>query len=232
MQPAFLDWINDWYKKLSPSSFQDLKINPTKTALISVDMIVGFCHEGPLASKEVASIIPALISTIEKSYKIGVRNFLLLQDTHSENAVEFAAYPPHCIRGTNESKTIPELTKLPFSNLFTIIEKNSLSPAFSDSFIKWMKSHTEVENFIIVGNCTDLCVHTVAMHLRLGANAADLKRRVIVVADSVATYNMTVETAQKVGAMSHESELLHKLFLYHMKLNGVEILKDLKYNVI
>lgn len=225
---AFLDWLNTWYKKLTSSSFKDLEIDPSKTVLISVDMIVGFCHEGPLASKEVVSIIPNLVSTFNKSYKFGIKHFLLLQDTHSENAVEFAAYPPHCIKGTKESETIPELKNLPFSNLFTIIEKNSLSPAFSDSFLKWMKAHSEVENFIIVGNCTDLCVHTVAMHLRLEANARDLKRRVIVVADSVATYNMPVEAAQKVGALPHDSNLLHKLFLYHMKLNGVEVVKEIE----
>lgn len=225
----FLSWLDRWFTDLSSRKLEDLKINPTKVALISVDMINGFCHKGPLASREVASIIPNVVAAFNRCHLHGVRNFLLLQDSHSPDATEFEAYPPHCMKGTVESKTIPEISKLPFSRLFTIIEKNSISPAFSKSFINWMKDHREVNNFIIVGNCTDLCVYTVAMHLRLSANAEDLKRRIIVVSNCVATYNLEVGSSKKIGALAHDGELLHKLFLYHMRLNGVEVVGSLKY---
>ena len=39
----------------------------------------------------------------------------------------------------------------------------------------------------------------------------------------VDTYDLPVETALKAGALPHDAELLHAVFLYHMNLNGVEI---------
>lgn len=227
MSTRFLSWLDEWFGKLQPLAINQAGINPENTALFSVDMVNGFCHQGPLASINVVSIIPYVIETFNKCQKFGIKHYLLLQDTHSEKAVEFVAYPPHCQRGSDESRTIPEIAKLPFANEFTVIEKNCLSPAFSPSYQMWMKVHPRIDTFIIIGNCTDLCVYTIAMQLRLQANTGDLKRRVIVVADAVATYDIPVESAQKLKALPHDAKLLHKLFLYHMKLNGVEVVSSL-----
>jgi nicotinamidase-related amidase len=76
---------------------------------------------------------------------------------------------------------------------------------------------------IVVGDCTDLCVYQAAMHLRLRANAAgDRGFEVVVPEDCVQTYDLPVETAQRLGALPHDGDLLHGLFLYHLALNGVQ----------
>lgn len=219
----FLDWLDDWIKKLPPATFQDLKIDPEKTALVSVDMVKGFCSIGPLASPDIAAIIPEIVSLFKKCQVYGIKHFLLFQDTHHPETPEFSSYPPHCLRGSEEAETIDELKSLSFADKFTIFEKNSISPQYGTEFDDWLKKHTEIETFIIVGNCTDLCVYFHAMHLRLSANAANLKRRIIVPEAAVATYDMTVETAKKIGALPHNRILMHKIFLYHLSLNGVEI---------
>ena len=118
--------------------------------------------------------------------------------------------------------------KVPFANLYTVFEKNALSPSYDTGFNEWVKKHPEVATFIIVGDCTDLCVYTIAMHLRMQANALQLKRKVIVPANAVATYDMSVEKAKELGALSHDAELLHDLFLYHMALNAIEVYKEIK----
>ena len=65
---------------------------------------------------------------------------------------------------------------------------------------------------------------TLAMHLRLRANALDLsEQRVIVSADAVETYDMSVETARQVGALAHPGGFFHRVFLYHMALNGIQV---------
>lgn len=205
----------------------DLKLNPQDTALISVDMVKGFCSIGPLASPDVAAIIPSIVDLCKNCYQFGIRSFLLTQDTHSKNTPEFSSYPPHCLKGSKESETIDELKNLPFADNFTIFEKNSLSPAYGTEFDKWLKEHPEVENFLIIGNCTDLCIYSHAMHLRLSANAYNLKRRIIIPENSIATYDMPVIKANKLAAMPHDRELLHKIFLYHLFLNGIEIVKKI-----
>jgi hypothetical protein len=51
--------------------------------------------------------------------------------------------------------------------------------------------------------------------------------RIVVPANCVQTFDMPVETAEEIGAMPHDGDLLHRLFLYQMALNGVEVVADL-----
>ena len=224
MADKFQKYIDEFYSGLKPLNLKEEGIFAEKTALISVDMVKGFCSVGPLASPLVAAIIPNIVSLFEKVHTFGIQNFLLFQDTHHPETPEFGSFPPHCLKGGVESETIDELKSLSFSDKFTIFEKNSLSPAFNTRFDAWISKNRYVENFIIVGNCTDLCIYSHAMHLRLAANAFNLNRRVIVPENCTVTYDLPVEAALKIGAMPHEAEMLHKLFLYHLSLNGVEII--------
>ncbi len=87
----------------------------------------------------------------------------------------------------------------------------------------WLQAKPEVDTFIVVGDCTDLCTYQLAMHLRLDANARQRHRRIIVPANAVDTYDRTVATAQQQGGLPHDGDLLHAVFLYHMALNGIEV---------
>lgn len=227
-QDNFFQWLTDWEHVLPSVSLQTLQKDPKKIAVISVDMVVGFCHKGPLASPEVKSIIPDVVALFEAAHTYGVEHFLLVQDAHHHEAVEFSAFPPHCQKGSEEAETIPEIKQLSFAEKFHLIEKNSLSPVYNTKFDEYCKRYPEIDTFLIVGDCTDLCVYSMAMHLRLGANAANLQRKVVVLANAVGTYDMSVETAKRLGAFPHPEKLLHPLFLYHMALNAVEVYKSVK----
>ena len=61
------------------------------------------------------------------------------------------------------------------------------------------------------------------MHLRLRANARGLDQRVIVPANCVETYDMPVATARELGIMPHDGDLLHRISLYLMALNGIQV---------
>ncbi len=113
---AFLQALVEWEQQLPTISWQDLHedIEAERVALFSVDMIKGFCTEGPLSSPRVQGVVPAVIATFENAHTAGVRDFILAQDAHMPDAVEFESYPPHCIEGTSEAETIPELAQLPF----------------------------------------------------------------------------------------------------------------------
>lgn len=228
MKSDFLPWLSEWEKQLPAVHFSELQKDPQKIAVISVDMVVGFCHKGALASPEVKSIIPDVVEVFKNAHDYGVKTFLLAQDAHHHEATEFAAYPPHCVKGSDEAEAIPELKELPFSKEFTTVEKNSLSVAYNTTFDKLLKKQPQIDTFIIVGNCTDLCVYSMAMHLRLSANAENKNVRIVVPANAVGTYDMSVETAKMLGAMPHPAKLLHPLFLYHMALNAVEVYQSVR----
>jgi nicotinamidase-related amidase len=220
----FLDYVVNWKESLSALSISEvIKNQPYNVAVVSVDVINGFCYEGPLASPRVASIVGPITGLFQISYNAGVRHFILTQDTHPADAVEFASYPPHCIRGTSESETVAAFKKLPFFDLFRVMPKNSINSALNTDLEAWLKAHPQVNTFITVGDCTDLCTYQLAMHLKLRANAQNQKLRVILPVDCVDTYDLPVGVAQQIGAVPHAGDLLHYIFLYHMMLNGIEV---------
>jgi nicotinamidase-related amidase len=177
-----------------------------------------------LASPRVGRIAQPIARLFQRAHDLGVRHFILPQDTHSEDAVEFASFPPHCVRGTGEPVTVPELDSLPFSELYHVIEKDSISSSIATGLDAWLNTHPQVTTFLVVGDCTDLCVHQLAMHLRLRANALNLRGvRVILPIDGVDTFDVPVDVAEEIGALPHPGDLLHLIFLYSMAQNGVEI---------
>ncbi len=228
MNKEFFDYLEMWLIEVAPLSLNELLQEPNHCAIISVDVINGFCYEGPLASARVEEIVTPIRKLLLSAWKLGLRNIVLTQDTHEPNAVEFAQFPPHCIRGSKESQTVPELQSLPFFNEITVVEKNSIHSGLNTGLQVWIKDHPEVSTYIVVGDCTDLCTYQLAMYLKLDANAHQLERRVIVPVDCVQTYDMPVSLAQQVGALPHPGELMHDLFLYHMYLNGIEIVQKME----
>jgi nicotinamidase-related amidase len=224
----FLNWLVNWHNS-RPSAeltqiLEEVENDPSRVAVLAVDVTTGFCSEGPLSSPRVGRIVDPIAQLFQRAYDLGVRHFLLPQDTHSEDAVEFGSYPAHCVRGTNEPVTVPELRNLPFAELFTIIEKNSISSDINTELGDWLDNHPEVSTLLVVGDCTDLCVYQLAMHLRLRANALNLREvRVLLPVDGVDTFDIPVDVAKEIGAMPHHGDLMHLLFLFSMAQNGVEI---------
>lgn len=224
---AFLDWLSGWYADLPSLALEDAITDPARTAIVSIDLINGFCYQGNLASTRVASIVPAAAQIFERAFARGVRHFLLSQEWHSEHAEEFKAFAPHGIRHTGEAETVPELRALPFADRFVVIHKNSIQTFANTIAERWLDEHPEVDTFIVVGDCTDLCVYETVMELKVRANALDLPRRVIVPANAVNTYDLPVAAAEKIGALPHDGDLLHALFLYQMALNQIEVVREI-----
>lgn len=222
--PSF---ITGWLDTLNPATFAEVAPVPEATAIFSADMINGFVHEGPLASERVRALVEPVLALVNAAWNHGVREFVLLQDTHDPATPEFRAYPPHCLAGTAESATIPELDTLPFRDAFTVVPKNSLNPAVETTFDTWLDAHPEIETAIVVGDCTDLCTYQLAMHLRMRANALNLERfNVIVPANAVDTFDIPAGAATPAGR-AHPGDFFHHVFLYHMMSNGIRVVRSL-----
>jgi nicotinamidase-related amidase len=154
---------------------------------------------------------------------MGVRHFIFSYDAHEPQALEFSSYPAHCVRGSSESEAVSEIKSLPFFDQFVMMPKNSIDAALATNLDVWLDGYPEINMFIIVGDCTDICVYLLAIHLRSRANVLNQQVRIIVPADCVDTYDLPVHIAQEIGAVPHDGDLLHLIFLYHMMLNGVEV---------
>jgi nicotinamidase-related amidase len=224
----FLAYLEEWYNALTPLALAEIIADaPDRVALISIDVINGFCKSGPLASERVGRLAQPVADLFGRAHDLGVRNLALTQDTHDPATPEFLAYPPHCLRGTDESEAVDELKALPFYASIAIFPKNSINSHLSTGLGAWLRERPQIDRFVVVGDCTDLCTYQAAMQLRLEANAANLARRVIVPADAVDTFDTSVAVARQLGIKAHDADLHHVLFLHHMASNGVEVVKSM-----
>jgi nicotinamidase-related amidase len=226
-QPFLAD-LEIWLDRLPVLPLSEAARNPQQAAVVSVDVIHGFCNEGPLASPRVGKIVPPIVRLFRSAWEYGIRNIVLTQDTHEPDAVEFSAWPVHCVRGTSEAETVSEIKALSFYDRMVIIEKNSIHAGLNTGLNQWVAQHPEVDTYIIVGDCTDLCTYQLAMHLRLDANARQVQRRVIVPVECVDTYDRPIEAARSEGGFAHPGNLIHAVFLYHMALNGIEVVSRIE----
>ncbi len=224
---VFLEWLRGWTAGLETASVAEIvgeAGGPQGVAVLCVDLTNGFAHEGPLSSPRVKGIVQPVAELFRRAYAAGVRDFILPQDAHPADSQEFDSWPPHAIAGTSEAVTVPELAALPFSSLFRVLPKNSIRSDIGTTLNHELAA-ADLRTAIVVGDCTDLCVYQLAMHVRLLANAAGRQMRVIVPADCVQTYDLPVHAAGEIGALPHPGDLMHDVFLYHMALNGVRVVR-------
>jgi len=84
---AFINYLETWLTEMPIMPLEQAVHDPRRTAIISVDVIHGFCYEGPLSSPRVAGIVAPIVRLFEQAWGYGVRNIILTQDTHEPEAV-------------------------------------------------------------------------------------------------------------------------------------------------
>ena len=171
--------------------------------ILVVDMLKGFYKIGNLANPRMENIIPNVITLLKKKSREGYKA-IFLGDVHKENDIEFKTFPPHCIMETEEIDVIDELQS--FLKKGKYISKNSFSGLFNTELEKALENYN-VQNIIVVGVCTDICVlHTVVDLIMRGYC-------VVIPKDCVETFN----------ASFHEANENNKWALNHMALIGATI---------
>lgn len=195
----------------------DLNINLSdfskeNSALIIVDMINGFCKKGNLYSKDLENLILPIANLAQKASNLKFP-ILAFCDYHDKNSIEFENYPIHCIKSTEESKLVNELNFIDNTN---IINKNSTNGFVEDKFQQFLKNNKNISNFIIVGDCTDICVQQFALTLKTYFNKNNIKSRIIIPINLVDTYN----------SKNHPRNILNLIALYTMKINGIEVINN------
>lgn len=226
----FLSFLDEWYQDLPIVSLKSiLKDFPAaQTALISVDVINGFCKSGNLFSPRIGAIVSPVVDLFRAARQNGVEHFLLLQDTHPAGSKEFQIYPSHCVEGSLESQTVKELSDLENSSQFVVIPKRTIHPGTEPKFQDWLKAHGNLRQFILVGDCTDICVYQTAIYLKSWFVQMNEECHVVVPANCVDTFDIPVDREKRGDTLPHPAEFMHVLFLYHMRTNGIHVVGQLK----
>ena len=182
-----------------------------KKLLLVIDRVNGFVKEGPLADPYINNITSNIAKLIE-DFKGKNYDIISIQEGHSEKSKEFENFPPHCILGTEEAELIEELK--PYENDMKLIRKNSTCGFVTKEFMDYIEDNKEdLDEVVLTGCCTDLCVLNFAIPLKTYINEHDLDIKVTI-------YKNTVETYEVEG---HNREEYNEMAFRIMKQNGIEI---------
>lgn len=204
--------ISEHLSKLEPLTLSELPAS--KTAMIIVDMVNGFVKEGPMSSKRVESINLGIAQLLQTCEHYGLL-CLAFADCHTSDSPEFLSYPPHCLNGTVECQITSEISQ---AGHFQTICKNSTNGYLEPEFLHWRKQHPQVDHFVVVGDCTDICISQFSITLKADYNRENRFCRVIVPTDLVETYDLGM----------HDGDLMNLTALYQMELSGVELVSNIK----
>ncbi len=175
--------------------------------VLVVDMIEAFCRIGNLANPRAVKIIPRVEMLLRRKEKEGWK-IIFLADNHEPNDEEFKMFPIHAVRGTKETEIVRELQKFIKSGA-VVIRKNRYS-GFYRTNLEEVITKEYPETVIVVGVCTDICVHYTAAELR------NRNYNVVIPQDAVETYD----------APGHNADRTNEIFIAQMKnILGVRIVK-------
>lgn len=141
-------------------------------ALIIVDMINAFIEpktkNGPCAlympkAKALIPEINKVIKTLDEEDII-----IHINDRHAKNDEEFELFPPHAVIGTVETKIADGFD---YDNHVMIVKQKTRFSGFYRTDLIKVLLHHEIEDVIIVGVATDICI----LHTAAGAVMRDFK---------------------------------------------------------
>ena len=205
-----LNYLKNNLNNLPMKNLSDLDLS--KTELFIVDINNGFAKEGALYSPRIENLINPIVN-FTKSVSNDIKNIIAFTDYHTLDSIELLSYPKHCIEDTLECEIIDELKDI--KNI-KIIKKNSTNGFFALENLNF----ENIDNIIIVGDCTDICIYQLAITLKSYFNQHNINKNIIVPMNLVDTYHVD---------NSHPAELLNIVFLNSMIQNGIEVVKYINY---
>lgn len=186
------------------------KLDKDNTMLVIIDMNKGFAKKGALYSDRVEGITGKVADVAKKAIEYGI-DVVAFTDYHTEESPEFGAYPEHCMYNSEEWELVDELKAI---DGIKVIKKNSTNGFIEEEF----ELKDNIENVIVVGDCTDICIYQFAVATKTDMNRRNLKGEVIVPKNIVETYD----------APFHKANFMNYVFLNSMIANGVKVVEDIK----
>ena len=183
-----------------------------KKLLIVVDMVNGFVKKGNMADPNIQHITPEcerlVKEFLEKGYQV-----VYITDCHKENCNEFFKFPVHCVEGTDEAEMVDALKK--YEDKVIVTKKNSTSAMFAPGFMEIINQMTDLEEVVIIGCCTDICVQNLAIPLANYFDEGDRPVKITVPVNAVETYD----------APYHPKDEYNEMAFKFMKQTGINIVE-------
>lgn len=133
--------------------------------------------------------VEALISPIARLAEACARRkipVVAFADAHAPDSLEFASFPPHCLRGTAEAALCPEIAQ---AAPVTLLEKSSTNGFVEPVFDFWRRDNAHIDTYLVAGDCTDICVQQFVVTALTHGIARNRPLRIVVPLALVDTYD-------------------------------------------
>ncbi len=135
-----------------------ITIEPSKTALIVVDMQNDFVKEGgSLVVPDAEGTVPAIQNLLSFARSAGMK-VVYSQDTHTEGDPEWDIWPEHCREGSWGWEIVDELQPRDDELVIRKVRYDAFYGTHLDHFLRlW-----NVERLMLCGTVANICVHYTA----------------------------------------------------------------------
>ncbi len=221
-----------------PIALDEVTLGARRAGLVIVDEVNGFATVGagnlapPVENPQVSHMVSETDRLARAFSERGWPLFAFL-DSHQPGKPE-PPYPPHCERGTGEDELVPALAWLADDPHATLVRKDCINGFVGatradggNALVEWVNTH-RVEELLVVGICTDICVMDFVLSA-LSARNHDMMPGlidIIVHEGGCSTYDLPKETAEQLGygaCASHPQDVTHYMGLYFMASRGARI---------
>ena len=137
---------------------EEVRVDPTKTALIIVDMQNDFVKEGgTLVVPDAEATVPTIKGLLDSARESRIK-VVFTQDTHNEGDPEWEIWPEHVREGSWGWEIVEELKPLEDEVVIRKVRYDAFYGTHLDHFLRiW-----EVDTLIICGTVANICVHYTA----------------------------------------------------------------------
>ena len=217
LQAQAIEELSGLHRDLSVLSDRSLHdFDPAHTALIIVDMVNGFAVSGALSSPRVGALISPIASLTAACTQHELP-IAACADTHEPDSLELETYPPHCLRGTPEAQLCDAIAS---AGQITIIPKNSTNGFLEPAFTDWLAQHPDITTFLVVGDCTDICVLQFVLTAKAWFNTLNRAAEMIVPLTLTDTFD----------APGHPADFMNALSLLLMQKGGISLCKTITFS--
>jgi nicotinamidase-related amidase len=158
----------------------ELRGRPDRTALLVIDMQNDFVLPGAaLATPRAMAIVP-LVAALTREARANGYPVIFTREQHrpdgSDYGIELCFEPRHCEEGMGGDEIVEGLEPEPGD--LVILRKRRYDAFLGTDLDLWLRNHG-IENLLVTGVCTDICVISTVQHAR------NLDYRVFLIEDGV-----------------------------------------------
>ena len=136
----------------------EVRVDPTRTALVVVDMQNDFVHQGgSLLVPDAEATIPAINRLLQFARAHGIR-VVYSQDTHRDGDPEWRIWPEHAREGTWGWEIVDELAPAQGD----VVLRKLRYDAFYGTPLDHLLRLWDMDTLVICGTVANLCVHYTA----------------------------------------------------------------------